>query len=366
MYHRTRARLGGGVLFAVTALAGTSAGAHGRPQVTGIVIATYQTAHEHAVSVRDEAGAAVDVALELPAAGGAFEAEVKGGTTPARNGVTSALPEASAAAGESLDKHGRGRVVLWQGFYRHDLGSGSLAAGLLDPTAWLDGNDIANNEFTQFLGSGLVNNLSIDFPSPSLGIAYTSALGGRWSLAAVLTSATGVEPDYRRAFEPDRHGHGAFAALELQWARANTVANLGVWANTRNLDGNGDGIDDARLGRGAARGIYANVSGAMGRVRWNMRLGWADPRVQSTAGFASVAVAYPMGRTVLGAGAAHALASHHLAQPHRDRRQFEVYVRKPLGKDWAVTPDLQYIVHSDFSAAQPGTWVAGVRVGRSF
>jgi hypothetical protein len=354
------------VLFAVTALAGTSVGADRRPQITGIVIATYQTAHKDAVSVRDEAGAAIDLALELPAAGGAFEAEVKGGTTPTRDGVTSALAEANAAAGESLDEHGRGRVVLWQGFYRHDLGNGSLAAGLLDPTAWLDGNDSANNEFTQFLGAGLVNNLSIDFPSPSLGIAYTAAPGGRWSLAAVLTSATGVEPDYRRAFEPDRHGHGAFAALELQWARSNTVANLGLWTNTRNLDTNGDGIDDARLGRGAARGIYANVSGAAGRVRWNMRLGWADPKVQSTTGFASVAVAYPMGRTVLGAGAAHAVASHRLPQPRRDRSQFEVYLRKPLGKDWAVTPDLQYIVHSDFNAAQSGTWVAGVRASRSF
>lgn len=358
--------MGRALVCTATILAGASVGADGRPAFTGIVIATYQTAHRDAASVRDEANAAVDVAIELPAAGGAFEAEVKGGTTPTRNGVSSALAEASAAAGESLDKQGRGRVVLWQGFYRHDLGNGSLAAGLLDPTAWLDGNDIANNEFTQFLGSGLVNNLSIDFPSPSLGIAYTAALGERWALAAVLTSATGVEPDYRRAFEPDRHGHGAFAALELQWARSNTVANLGLWTNTRDLDTNGDGIDDSRLGRGAARGVYANVSGAMGPVRWNMRLGWADPKVQSTAGFASVAVAYPMGRTVLGAGAAHALASRHLAQPHRGRSQFEVYLRKPLGNDWAVTPDLQYIVHSDFNAAQSGTWVAGVRVSRSF
>ncbi|MEJ2435807.1 MAG: carbohydrate porin, partial [Pseudolabrys sp.] len=351
---------------AVTARAGAWVGADSRPEVTGIVIATYQSAHVHAASVRDEATAALDVALALPAAGGALELEVKGGTTPTRGGVTSALVEANAAAGESLDKHGRGRVVLWQGFYRHDLGSGSLAAGLLDPTAWLDGNDIANNEFTQFLDAGLVNNLSIDFPSPSLGIAYTAALGQRWSLAAVLTSATGVEPDYRRAFEPDRHGHGAFAALELQWIRAGTAANVGLWTNTRNLDTNGDGIDDGRLGRGAARGIYANLSGAMGRMRWNLRLGWSDPKVQSTAGFASFAVAYPMGQSVLGAGAAHALASHRLARPHGDRSQLEVYLRKPLGKDWAVTPDLQYIVHSDFHAAQSGTWVAGARLGRSF
>lgn len=369
MWYESGPRLGSAMLFTAAALAGTLALAGNEPEISGIAIATYQSADTSGLSgtaPRDEANAALDIGVSVPAGGGAVELQIKGGTTPRRDGVTSALAEANAAAGVTLDENERGRVVLWQAFYRHDVGNGSLAAGLIDPAAWLDGNDIANNEFTQFLGAGLVNNLTIDFPSASVGAAYTAGLGKGWSLAALLTSATGVEPDYRRAFEPYHHGHGGFAALELQWSGGGIGTNVGVWINSRRHDSDGDGIDDERLGPGAARGIYANVSGGLGRGHWNLRLGWADPRVQADTGFAAVAVAYPVGNSLLGVGATHSLASDHLSGPHRDRSQFEIYLRTPVAKAWTITPDLQYVVHTGFDPAQTGTWVAGVRVGRSF
>ncbi len=367
MLNQIRAYTGSALAVTAMTLWGSYTWASAPFEISGIAIATYQSADNAAgTTPRDEASAAVDVGVSIPAGGGAVELQFKGGTTPRHGGVTAALPEANAAVGESLDNHERGRVVLWQAFYRHEVGNGSLAAGLIDPAAWLDGNDIANNEFTQFMAAGLVNNLTIDFPSASLGVGYTAGLSGGWSLAAVVTSATGIEPDYRRAFEPYHHGHGAFAAVEMQWAGSGLGANVGAWVNTRHLDGDGDGVDDARLGRGSASGIYANVSGGIGKGHWNLRLGWADPRVQADSGFIAVAMRYPVGRSVFGVGAAHSLASNRLTDPHRGRSQFELYLRTPFAKGWTVTPDLQYIVHSNFDPAQSGTWVAGVRLGRSF
>ncbi len=335
----------------------------------GTVIGTYQTAEHASVSgqpVRAEGSGALDLSLSLPAAGGAVEAQVRGATTPRRNGVAAVLPEANASVGETLDNDDQGRIVVWQAFFRHDLGPGSLAAGLIDPSGWLDGNDVANNEFTQFLGASFVNNLTIDLPSATIGAAYTAGLADGWAVAVLAANATGIEPDYEQALHLGRHGNGMFAAVEVQWSGPDLGANLGVWTNTRKHDTDGDGIDDERLKAASASGVYANLSGPLGRGRWNLRLGGADAGVQPAAGFVGLALAYPVGNAVLGMGAAHTIASHKLPAPHRDLSQAEVYLRVPLGRGFTISPDVQYIAHSDFNPSQNGTWIAGLRMAWSF
>jgi carbohydrate-selective porin OprB len=225
---------------------------------------------------------------------------------------------------------------------------------------------VANDEFTQFLGSSFVNNLTIDFPDATLGVAYNAGLVGGFRLAALVANASGIEPDYARAFELGKDGNGVFGALELQWTGADLVANLGGWVNTRHHDSDGDGIDDDRLKDAAARGVYGNLEGGLGAGQWNLRLGWADASVQPAAGFASLAYTYPLGQTVLGAGVGRTFASDRIDAPHEDLTQAEVYARVPLGKGFTVSPDLQYIDHSGFDPKRHGEVVAGLRAGWSF
>jgi len=339
------------------------------PTFKGLIIGTYQTAFDSSIAGRPieaEGSGALDLVGSLPALGGSVQLEIRGATTPERDGVVSVLPEVNASVGETLDNNDQGRIVVWQAFYQHDAGPGSLAAGLIDPSAWLDGNDVANDEFTQFLGASFVNDLTIDLPSATLGAAYTAGLGNGWGLTALTANATGIEPDYEEAFRLGRQGNGLFAALELQWAGSDVMSNLGAWVNTRTHDTDGDGIDDQRLKAASGRGLYSNLSGPLGRGRWNLRLGWADAAVQPAAGFVALAYAYPIGRTVLGIGGAHTFASYKIPAPHQDMDQAEVYARIPLGRGFTVSPDLQYIAHSDFAPAQGGSWVAGVRVGWTF
>lgn len=355
-----------GVALALTGIAGA---AETIPEFAGIVIGTFQGTPEKKIAgeqVKPEASAAIDLSLSVPVAGGALEIEVKGGTTPRNKGVSSALPEVNAAVGESLDGNDHGRIVAWQLFYEHDLGPGSLAVGLIDPTGWLDGNDVANDEFTQFLGASFVNNLTIDFPSATTGVAYNAGLTQGFRLTALAANASGIEPDYAQAFELGKDGNGVFGALELQWTGAGLVANLGGWVNTRHHDSDSDGIDDDRLKDAAARGVYGNLEGGLGAGQWNLRLGWADASVQPAAGFAALAYTYPLGQTVLGAGVARTFASDRIDAPHEDLAQAEVYARIPLGKGFTVSPDLQYIEHSGFDPKRNGEVVAGLRAGWSF
>ena len=355
-----------GAAFAVVSPAAPADAADG--SIRGIAIATWQQAAAASVSgrpVRDEPSAALDLSASLPAWGGAFELELKGATTPRGNGVTRALSVANAAVGETLDND-RGRIIPWQLYYRHGLGNGSVAAGLIDATGWLDGNDIAADEFTQFMGVTFVHNPAIDLPAASAGVAYSAGLGHGFGLAAVVSNATGVEPRYRRAFDLGRHGSGAFAALEAQWTGGALSVNLGGWLNTRNHDTDGDGVDDDRLGEGHASGVYGNLSGSLGAGRWNLRAGWADPDIQSTAAFLGVAYSRPVGDAVVGAGASRTYASSRIDEPHADLSQLEVYARMPLTRHLSFTADLQRIAHPGFDPSQSGVWVTGARVGWSF
>jgi hypothetical protein len=357
-----------GVACFLSAGAGAIAAAE-RPTATGIVIGTWQQAMGSELGGRrldSEANAAVDVAIGLPVGGGAFELEFKGSTTPPSNGVSSVLSAANASVGESVGSDERGRVVPWQAFYRHPVGNGSLAVGLMDVTGWLDGNEVASDEFTQFLGASFVHNPTIDLPSASFGAAYSAGLGRGLGLAAVLVNATGVEPRYRAAFQPVRHGNGVFGALEVQWSGSRLAVNLGAWINSRHHDGDGDGVDDDRLGKGRARGLYGNLSGTAGGGQWNLRIGWADPRVQAPARFVSVAYSHPFGKAVVGTAVGRTFASGRLATPHADLTQAEAYVRFPVYRNVTLTADLQHIAHSEFDPAQNGDWVMGARMGWSF
>lgn len=69
-------------------------------EFTGIVIGTFQAVPRKKIAgepVKGEPSGALDLSLTVPAAGGAFEIEVKGGTTPRNHGVSEVLPEANGA-----------------------------------------------------------------------------------------------------------------------------------------------------------------------------------------------------------------------------------------------------------------------------
>jgi len=364
-----RGRYGGSVCLALcAALPGSSWGTDA-PSIEGITIATYQTAKHHPVDgipVRSEGSGALDLLVRVPVDAGFTQIEIRGASTPRLMGVTSALPEVNASVGETLDNHDQGRVVAWQAFFQHELGPGSLALGLIDASGWLDGNEVANDEFTQFLGASFVNNLTIDLPSATLGAVYTSDLGGAWGLTTLVANATGIEPDYEQAFRLGERGNGVFTAIELQWSTPRLAVNLGAWGNTRRHDSDGDGIDDERLKDAPARGLYANLSGRLGHGQWNLRLGQADARVQAATRFLGLAYSLPIGDSLLGMGMARTYASSHLPERHADLIQAEAYLRVPLGAGLTVSPDVQYIRHSGFSPAEDGTWVVGMRAGWSF
>src|SRR5699024_4411396 len=110
----------------------------------------------------------------------------------------------NALAGETLDSNGDGRIAVTQLFYELPVGPGQFRAGLLDPAAVLDTNDVANNEYAQFMADAFVNNLSIGMPSFVLGAAYQGDINRNLGYKLFVSSDSGLEaeddPTYSNVF----------------------------------------------------------------------------------------------------------------------------------------------------------------------
>lgn len=87
-------------------------GTPGALRFSGILIGTCQSASESMDSEADvngEANAQPYLFAAMQMGPGAWSVEVRGGTTPQSDGVTSVFPEANATVGETLDREGDGR-----------------------------------------------------------------------------------------------------------------------------------------------------------------------------------------------------------------------------------------------------------------
>lgn len=217
---RNKARYAAGfaLTFALTAV-GHAAEDANNAHVSGILIGTYQAASESEVNGRDvknEANAQFYLLGDLAMGPGSWNLELRGGTTPQNNGVTSFYSEANDSVGETLDSDGHGRIAATQLFYRAPLGGGRISVGLLDASGFLDTNDIADNEYTQFMGSSFVNDPTVEYPSFAVGAHYSGDMTDRLGYQLFVGSSSGLEdtrnPTYRNVVDVGEHGKGVFTA----------------------------------------------------------------------------------------------------------------------------------------------------------
>lgn len=112
----------------------------------------------------------------------------------ADNGLNPVSPWALARWAADLeddvkDINGSGRDYLLTAWYKHsfvfdDQRTLGASFGILDSADYLDGNEYANDEYTQFMNEAFVNSGSYGLPSyaPGAALEWTS---GPWSLNAV-------------------------------------------------------------------------------------------------------------------------------------------------------------------------------------
>lgn len=339
------------------------------PTFEGGITATAQTASDGQVG--GEAQASLDLVGQLPMGPGSLTLHVEGSTTLGDDGIAALIGEANGDAGSALDADDRGRLQVSEFFYSLPLAGATLNLGLLDASAGLDTNAVANDENGQFLAGPLVNNPTIGFPDYTLGLAldaepeeagfgYHLFLGGSHGLG------DNPERDYNELFSLRTEGKGLFTAAEGVWKGGGLTGRLGVWLNSgdhERLDGSGD--------VGHNYGFYGALDGSLGEGAWNLRAGWADPEVSAAAWSLGAALEYPVaGLAVTGIGLVHTAVSDEAGEGHDDNLVAEWYLRFDLGEHVQLTPLVQYVQNPGFDGTgdtlDEDQWLAGLRLHIAF
>lgn len=347
----------------------------GSPSVSGILTGSWQHANGSKSSQTSRWGsgnAQLDMLLGLPMGPGSWQMEFKIGTTPRSNGVSAVFPEATGLVGEALDGNGKGRAAITQLYYQATPAFGTVSAGLLFDPSFIDTNPIADDEYRQFMSTVFVNNPTIPMPVYAMGGVVQGPMSKDLGYTVLVQSTADLhQSTYGNALDFNGKGHGTFDTAELNWKASGLSGNVGLWRN--------DDKSFANFATGnpqADYGAYTNFSGKLGSraLRWNVRAGWANPKVSQASGFAGAALSYastlPLDESTrpvtYGLGVAHTWVSSDVIGPKANRDQGEAYAKVGFPHRVSVTLDLQYLRHSQFDPSDTGTWVEGVRAAVEF
>ncbi|MCH9696912.1 MAG: hypothetical protein K0U68_02305, partial [Gammaproteobacteria bacterium] len=191
----------------------------------------------NAKRVNNEILASFDLFGNATLGPGQISIYLEGNLSPSGRGIANQLTIANADAGSALNKNGNGRLQLSEIHYSWPFARSEVYLGMLDPTRFLDGSDIANDETQQFIGAGLVNNPVIDFPDYTLGMAWHyTANDDQPGFAVFLSSSHGLSDNpsasYRQLLNVHDRGKGLFAATELYYPWRNLKIRSGIWLNS--------------------------------------------------------------------------------------------------------------------------------------
>ncbi|MCL2389268.1 MAG: carbohydrate porin [Elusimicrobia bacterium] len=255
---------------------------------------------------------------------------------------------------------------LW---YEHKFLNDKLVFtfGKLDPTEYIDENEVANDEFADFLNEAFINNAAIAFPDNNLGVRASFELSEMLGLTYMGLIANEDEGDL--SFR-----NQLFHAVELNFTPfANGNYRFMVWGSTTDKENLATGAN-TRKGHGFALSFDQQIREG---ITLFARYGWATADyfdVQSAVsggisfggglwGRDDDKLAIAIGRTFFsgyfdGAGAMYA---------HQPETNAELFYSLNLGNGFIITPSLQYL-STPFSAngTNDHIFIYGLRAAITF
>jgi len=275
-------------------------------------------------------------------------------------------PWAADLEDDVKDINGSGRNYLLAAWYKHSFalgGDNRLGAtlGIIDTTAYLDGNAYANDEYTQFMNEAFVNAANYSLPSYDAGAALEASLGPH------SVNVVGM-----RVSENDDGDSYNFWGVQLGWH-----PRLGLGAGNYRLlvigasrdFPNPDGVDkESRLAYGLSFDQELGKRfGAFLRIVGQKDDAAITYRALYSGGIDIAGVSW--GRDGDGIGIAYAhLAGGNTEVEHTN--VFEAYYRAQLNDYFALTADVQYMSDSleqaDPRQQDPSGWIVGLRAVAAF
>ncbi len=282
---------------------------------------------------------------------------------------------------------------LW---YQHDFADGRfrVRVGKMDLTAGFeshgaaaafDGNAFANDETSQFLNGGLVNNPAIPFPDYGIGLAvYVEPAEGWYASAAIADAQADIrEIGFNTAFDREDYSFsiaegGYVGGLPGPGGRLPGAVRAGVWYDPQpkaRFDGAGSERDDVGFYASADQMLLregddpASVQGLGVFVRF----GWADEDLNAVHTFWSAGCRYRgllPGRDddVLGVGIARARVSDEPGAGFTSAHEtaVEAYYAVQITPWLSVSPHVQYVADPGALDGVDDAVILGVRVQAVF
>jgi porin len=276
------------------------------------------------------------------------------------------VPWAAYLEDDVKDINGSNRDYLLAAWYRHtfsfaNASTVSATLGILDSTDYLDGNEYANDEYTQFMNEAFVNAGGYTLPSYDTGAALEWA-SGPWSANVLGMNVAenddannynfwGIQTGYR---SDTRLGTGNYRII-----LAGTSAAF--------LDPAGRN-KESRLGWGLSFDQEINtVIGAFLRFAWQQEDASVDYRAHYSGGFNFAGSGWGRDPDNIGIGYAYYAGGN---ADIENTRVFETYYRFGFTDHAGLTADVQYMKDNYTNASQvndhPAGWIFGLRVTAGF
>jgi len=332
----------------------------------GGVTAVYQAADDDRVD--PELTASADLSITIPQNSGGWLIYLEASSSPDTDGVSALYPTANADAGSVLNRDGDGGVQISEFNYTFKMkGDRTLIVGLIDPSAWLDGSTIANDENQQYLNGSFTNNATIEFPDYTLGGVFRwPESESRPELTLIIASSDGKAdvPDrsYQDLLKLTSDERGAFLGVDVGWSREKTSMRLGSWLRTDDHV-----VPDTPNETDMNYGIYGVLDWHSGVNAANVRLGFANEDVSVATQFAAAAYQRQTRLGQLGVGVARTVIANSFRQGDLDNTSAaELFFRIPVGDESGhITPSIQYVENPGFdtsgATADSSAIVASVR-----
>ena len=131
-------------------------------------------------------------------------------------------PNADDLESDLKDINSSGRNYLLEAWYKHTFKVGKKAsveftAGIIDATSYIDTNEYANDETTQFMNEALVNNPLASLPSYDWGIALRGSVGNFALQGLFMSSKTQEGRNYNYyAVQVERNSSVAQGTLNFR------------------------------------------------------------------------------------------------------------------------------------------------------
>ncbi len=261
------------------------------------------------------------------------------------------MPNADDLEDDLKNINGRNRDYLLEAWYKHTFQlrgwEVSPTVGIIDATAYIDDNEYANDELTQFMNDAFVNNPVAELPSYDLGAVAELSKNG-FSLRGLVMNPKGY---HYYAFQAAIYGEDG--NYRLYYYRTDKAFETP------------SGKKDYKEGVGfSADGPLTENLGVFLRLGTNTNTSTGDFK-----NFASGGVVYDGLRTLgkpseLGAGYAY-LEGNEKISGIESARVGELYYKITLDEYTQLTFDLQYQKQKNTDGTL-GAWTYGVRLNASF